>query len=95
MHGRFWKIAMLLSVLLVAAVICFGFRSMNNIASGKSQSIQLPPAVINLGRQAKGLANQALSALGIADNVRPTEIVKEKLQAAGAAVNDATRNLTQ
>lgn len=95
MHGSFWKIAMLLSVLLVAAVICFGFRSINNIASGKSQSIQLPPAVVNLGRQAMGLANQALRTLGIADNVRPTEIVKEKLTEAGVAVNEATRKLTQ
>ena len=95
MFSNFWKIAMLLSVLLVAVVLCFGFRSMNNIASGKSQSIQLPPAVVSIGRQAMGLANQALSSLGIADNVRPTEVVKEKLYDAAAAVNDATKNLTQ
>ncbi|MBQ3434401.1 MAG: hypothetical protein IJQ01_02125 [Selenomonadaceae bacterium] len=95
MHGSFWKIAMLLSVLLVAAVICFGFRSMNNIASGKSQSIQLPPAIVNYGRKAMDLAKPVLDKLGIVGDVRPTEIVKEKLQAAGAAVNEATRNFTQ
>lgn len=86
MHGRFWMIAMLLSVLLVAVVLCFGFRSINNISSGKSQSfIQLPPEVVSYGRKAMNFLKQAPA----------TEVVKKKLTEAGVAVNEATRKLTQ
>ena len=93
MFSNFWKIAMLISVLLVAVVLCFGLRSINNSASGKSQSIQLPPAVVSIGRQAIGFANQTLRSLGVAGNTRPTEVVKEKLTEASIAVNEATKNI--
>ena len=94
MHGSFWKIAMLLSVLLVAAVLCFGLKSINNIASGKNQST-LPPAVVNYGRKAMDLASPVLNKLGIVGDVQPTEIVKQKLNEAATAVNEATRTLTR
>ncbi|MBQ6759750.1 MAG: hypothetical protein IJP42_11820 [Selenomonadaceae bacterium] len=95
MHGRFWKIATLLSFILIAVVVCFGFKAMSNISAGKDMSTGLPPAIVNYGRKAMDLAKPVLDKLGIVGDVRPTEIVKEKLQAAGAAVNEATRNFTQ
>lgn len=95
MHGRFWKIAMLLSFILMAAVVCFGFKAMSNISTGKDMSADLPPAVVNLGRKAMNIASPVLNKLGIVGDVRPTEIVKQKLNEAGAALGDATRTLTQ
>ncbi len=41
------------------------------------------------------LAKPVLDKLGIVGDVRPTEIVKDKLNEASAAVNEATRKLTQ
>ena len=85
MFSRFGKIVTLLSVLLMAAVICFGFKTMSNVSSGKSQSIQLPPAIVSFGRQAMGIIRQ----------VQPTEAVKHKLNEAGSVLNDVTKSLTQ
>lgn len=95
MHGRFWKIATLLSFVLMAVVVCFGFKAMSNISSGKDMSAGLPPAIVNYGRKAMDLASPVLNKLGIVGDVRPTEVVKQKLNEAGAAVNEATRMLTQ
>ena len=92
MFGKFGKIVTLLSIVLMALVISFGFRSMSEISSGKSQSsIQMPAVLVECGRSSINFLNE----LGIDIPAQPTEIVKQKLQQAGSAVSDATKALTR
>ena len=92
MFGKFGKIVTVLSIVLMALVISFGFKSMSAISSGKSQSsIHMPAVLVEWGRSAVNFLNE----LGIEVPAHPTEIVKQKLQQAGSTLNDATNALTR
>jgi len=98
MSKKFYVVALLVSFLLMAAVITFGFSSMNGIKDGNS-SVPTLSTIENYGRKAmamiKSVTYPVLEQLGIDTRIDPRETVKHELEKASSTLNEATKSLTQ
>ena len=98
--SKFFLIATLLSFLLVVCVVGFGFKSFNDMSSGKTSTS--PYAIVNYANQAvaklTATAAPILYELGIdvhKDFVHPKDKVEQHLNRASDAVNEATQKIMQ
>ena len=91
--NKFLIIATLCSFLLLAIVLSIGFNSFGNMSNGNTS--QNSSTIVRYANKAmatvKSVASPVLEKIG----GNPTDAVKRELQKAGAAVNEATKNLTQ
>ena len=96
--NKFLIIATLCSFLLVAIVLSIGFKSFDNMANGNSS--QNSSSIVRYANKAistvKSVANPVLEKFGVdVNSVDPRERVKQELEKAGAAVNEATQKIAQ
>ena len=96
--SKFHVAAILFSFLLLAGIICFGFKSMNSLKDGNSLVPTLS-TIENYGRRAmatiKSVTYPVLEQLGIDTRIDPRDTVKHELEKASSTLNEATKSLTQ
>ncbi len=98
--NKFFIIATLCSFVLLAIVLSIGFNSFGNMSNGNAS--QNSSTIVRYANKAmatvKSVASPVLEKIGVNVNsihANPTDALKQELQKAGAAINEATKNLTQ
>lgn len=95
MHGKFGCMVTLLSVLLMAAVICVGFASFNGKKDAKAQATMIKIEYYSFKAMAtiKGFVSPILNQVGI-DSLDPRDTVKQTFKQAASTLEETTRGLT-
>ena len=96
--NKFLIIATLCSFLLLAIVLSVGFKSFGNMTSGNNSLNS--SAIVRYANKAmataKNIVAPVLNDLGVdVNSVDPRRKVKQELERAGSAVNEATKKITQ